>query len=228
MQKRALIVDDEPSTCELIEKVLSSVGIECVSLTKSSEAPNMLRRGRFAVAFLDYHMAPPDGPELTRQMRDSVYNRLTPVVLLSDDQRPDAVSNGFKAGASFFLYKPIDRDRMLRLVRATHGAIEQGQRRTRRVQIKSRVQLQYCGQEIDGETVDVSMEGLLIRTPRMIPLGSSVGVCLHLGQSKNPILGAGSVVRLHGRDQLGIHLGRLNITESQRLQEFLLPLIPSE
>lgn len=228
MQKRALIVDDERSTCELIEKVLSSVGIESVSLTASSEAPSMLRRGRFAVAFLDYHMAQPDGPELTRQMRDSVYNRLTPIVLLSDDLRPDAVSNGFKAGASFFLYKPIDRDRLLRLVRATHGAIEQGQRRTRRVPLKSRVQLQFCGQEFEGETIDVSMEGLLITTPKIIPLGSSVGVCLHLGQAVSPILGVGSVVRLHGRDQMGIHLGRLNIAESQRLQEFLLPLIPGE
>jgi len=27
---------------------------------------------------------------------------------------------------------------------------------------------------------------------------------------------------------MGIHLGRLNIAESQRLQEFLLPLIPNE
>jgi len=27
---------------------------------------------------------------------------------------------------------------------------------------------------------------------------------------------------------MGIHLDRLNIAESQRLQEFLLPLIPNE
>jgi CheY-like chemotaxis protein len=228
MQKQALIVDDERSTCELIEKVLSSVGIESVSLTASSEAPPVLRRGRFAVAFLDYQMAQPDGPELTRQMRDSVCNRLTPIVLLSDDQRPNAVSNGFKAGASFFFYKPVDRDRLLRLVRATHAAIEQVQRRSRRVPLRSKVRLQFCGQEFEAETIDVSMEGLLITTPRIIPLGSSVGVRLHLAKSMSPILGVGSVVRLYGKNQMGIHLGRLNIAESQRLQEFLLPLITGE
>lgn len=227
MQKRALIVDDERPTCDLIEKVLASVGIESLSLTKSSEAPSVLRRGRFAVAFLDYHMAQPDGPELTRQMRDSGYNRMTPIILISDDQRPHAVSNGFQAGASFFLYKPVDKDRLLRLVRATHAAIEHEHRRTRRVQLKSRVQLQFRGQEIEAETVDVSMEGLLIKTPRTIPLGSSVEVCLHLSKAMSPILGSGSVVRFHGTDHMGIHLGRLNIAESQRLQEFLLPLIPA-
>lgn len=226
MQKRALIVDDDRNTCDLIEKVLTSVGIESLSITKSSEAAGILRHGRFTVAFLDYCMESPDGPELTRQMRDSTYNRMTPIVLISDDQHPQAMSDGFKAGASFFLYKPIDRDRLLRLVRATHGAIEHAHRRTRRVPLRSRVQLQFRGQEIDAETIDVSMEGLLIKSPRIIPIGSSVSVCMHLGQAATPILGSGSVVRLHGHDQMGIHLGRLNISESQRLQEFLLPLIP--
>jgi CheY-like chemotaxis protein len=202
------------------------VGIGSLSLTNSSEALSVLRAGKFSVAFLDYHMNSPDGPELTRQMRDSGFHRLIPIVLISDDPHPHAVSTGFQAGASFFLYKPIDKDRLLRLVRATHGAIEHQERRTRRVPLKSRVQIHYRGQDIEAETIDISMEGLLIRTPRNLPVGSSVEVRLHLGQATSPIVGSGSVVRFHGRDQMGIHLGRLNIAESQRLQEFLLPLIP--
>lgn len=228
MQKRALIVDDEASTCDLIEKVLTSVGIESLSVTNGAEALGVLRHGRFVVVFLDYRMSFPDGPELTRQARDSGYNRLTPIVLISDDQHPTAMHRGFEAGASFFLYKPLDKDRLLRLLRATHGAMEQVQRRTRRVPLKSRVQLRFRGQEIDGETVDISMQGLLIRTHKTIPLGSSVDISLYLNQASSPIVGAGSVVRLHGTDEMGIHLGSLNLAESQRLQEFLLPLIATE
>jgi len=33
------------------------------------------------------------------------------------------------------------------------------------------------------------------------------------------------VVRMHGREEMGIHLGRLTLEESQRLQEYLLPLL---
>ena len=44
----------------------------------------------------------------------------------------------------------------------------------------------------------------------------------------SPILGAGSVVRLVGNDKIGVQLGRLKISESQRLQEFLVPLLPSD
>jgi DNA-binding response OmpR family regulator len=226
MQKRAIIVDDEPATCELIEKVLTSAGISSLSVKQSGEAADLLRRGKFAVAFLGCHMPFPDGLALTRQMRDSDYNRTTPVILISDDQRPGAMSKGFEAGASFFLYKPVDKDRLQRLVRATHGAMDHEIRRTRRVPLRSRVLIRFCGQEIEGETVDVSMQGLLVRAQRMIPIGSSAEITMELSQAIPPIVGTGSIVRVHGKDQMGIHLGRLALAESQRLQEFLLPLIP--
>jgi DNA-binding response OmpR family regulator len=226
MEKRAIIVDDEPATCELIEKVLTSAGIESLTVTKSEEAPEILRNGRFAVAFLDYHMNFPDGRVLARQMRASGSNRRTPIVMISDDQRPGAVSEGFEAGASFFLYKPVDKERLQRLVRATQASMENGLRRTRRVDLKSKVNLRFRGQEIEGETINLSLEGMLIRTPRMVPIGSSVEVSLQLGKVERPILGVGSVVRMHGREEMGIHLGRLTLEESQRLQEYLLPMIP--
>ena len=226
MQKRALIVDDEAATCELIEKVLGSVGIDSLVLTKSTEATCVLQQGRFAIVFLDFRMTFPDGLELTRQMRDSGYNRMTPVVLISDDPHPHAMAQGFEAGASFFLYKPIDKDRLLRLVRATQGAIEHERRRTRRVPLRSKVQLRFGGQEIEGETVDVSMEGMLVKASRAVPVGSSVDVCLHLSKEMKPVRGAGCVVRLPATNQMGIHLGRLVPAESQRLQEFLLSIVP--
>ena len=112
MEKRAIVVDDEPATCELIEKVLTSAGIESLTVTKSEEAPEILRHGKFAVAFLDYEMAFPDGLTLARQMRASGSNRLTAIVLISHDQRPAEMTKGFEAGASFFVYKPIDKDRL--------------------------------------------------------------------------------------------------------------------
>ena len=228
MQKRALIVDDEPATCELIEKVLDSVGMDFLTLTKSLEAPGILNEGKFSLVFLDQHMASPDGLDLTRLMRDSAVNRMTPIILISDDQRPGALAKGFQAGASFILYKPIDKDRLLKLVRATQGNMGHERRKIRRVQWRSRVCLRNGGQEIEGETLDVSMEGLLVRAPRTFPVGSFVDIRMDLPKNGRPIVGAGSVVRLTAGNQMGIHLGRLPFAESQRLQELLLPLIPSE
>jgi hypothetical protein len=59
-------------------------------------------------------------------------------------------------------------------------------------------------------------------------MGSSVHVSLDLSPRMKPVVGAGSVVRVFGGNQMGIQLDRLAIAESEKLQEFLLPLIPGE
>lgn len=228
MPRRGLIVDDEPLVCQMIEKVLNSAGMEALTLTRSAEAPEFLGEGKFDVVFLDLHMPCPDGIELARQMRSSRFNRTTPIVLISDDQRPSALSVGFAAGATFFLYKPIDKNRLLKLIQATQGAMEPERRRTRRVPIQSRVRLKFGQEEMEGETIDASMSGVLVRAPRIAPLGSPLRMSLHLSQRMNPIVAAGSVVRIHRGNQMGIQLDQLTLRDSDRLQEFLLPLIPAQ
>ncbi|HKW56562.1 MAG TPA: response regulator [Candidatus Acidoferrum sp.] len=228
MQRRALVVDDEPATCELIEKILYAAGVDALTLTRSGQASRFLEEGKFDLAFFDLHMSPPDGIELAREMRSKGFNRTTPIFLMSDDQRPSAMSQGFAAGASFFLYKPIDKERLLKLVRATQARADHERRQTRRVPFRSKVRLRFGFEEIAGETVDVSLNGMLVRAPRTLPAGSPVHLSLDLAQRAKPLTGAGSVARLAGANHMGIHFDRLSLGESERLQEFLLPMIPDD
>ena len=75
----------------------------------------------------------PNGVELVRQIRDSGSNRTIPIVMISGENDPTALAQGFEAGASFFLYKPIDQRSLVRLIRAASGAMEHERRRTRRI-----------------------------------------------------------------------------------------------
>jgi two-component system chemotaxis response regulator CheY len=228
MRGRALIVVDEPATSLLIEKALQSVGMEALTAPHSAVAAAFLHEGRFDLVFLDSHMVPGDGIELVRRFRGSRLHLTTPIVLISDDKNPGAVAKGFEAGASFFLYKPVEKRSVLQLVRATQGAMDNERRRTRRVAVHSKVHLRNAQRELEGETVDMSMNGFLVRAPSTFPVGSSLGVRLYLSPNVPPILAAGCVARIPGPNQMGIHLGQLSPVESQRLQEFLLPLIPAD
>jgi two-component system, chemotaxis family, chemotaxis protein CheY len=228
MQRQGLIVDDEAAVCQMVGKVLTSAGMEVVALTRSSDAPGLLNAGKFEMVFLDLHMASPDGIDLARQVRRSRWNRTTPIILISDDQRPSAMCVGFEAGASYFLYKPIDSDRLLKLIRSTQGATEYGRRRTRRVALQSKVRLKFGTELLECETVDVSLSGILVKASRTLAMGSPVHVSLDLSPRMKPVVGAGSVVRVLGGNQMGIQLDRLALSESEKLQEFLLPMIPNE
>lgn len=228
MQRRALVVDDEQATCELIQKVLYAAGVDALTLTRSGEAAGFLEEGKFDMVFFDLHMVSPDGMELSREMRRAGSNRTTPIILLSDDLRPSAMSQGFAAGASFFLYKPIDRERLLKLIRATQGRMDHERRQTRRIRLQSKVRLRFGFEELLCETVNVSLNGILVAAPRTIPAGSPVQVRMELSQKVKPLMGAGSVVRILSGNQMGIHLDRLPVEDSGRLQEFLLPMIPRD
>jgi CheY-like chemotaxis protein len=183
-----------------------------------------LRKSKFTNG-QDFRMTFPDGLELTRQMRESGFNKMTPVVLISDDPYLHAMAQGFEAGASFFLYTPIDKDRRLRLVRATQCAIEHERRRTRQVPLRSKVQLRIGGGNRGrnrgsqhGRVAGRSATGCSDRV---------FGRCaLALVERDEAREGAGCVVRLPATNQMGIHQGRLVPAESQRLQEFLLSIVP--
>jgi CheY-like chemotaxis protein len=150
MQRRALIVDDEAAVCDFIRSVLITNGLDVFTSMSSLEASTCLRKEKFSVAIFDMMMPTPDGVELTRRARDSGLNQRTPIIVVSDDQSPAAVSLAFSAGASFFLYKPLDKSRLLKLVATTQGAIEHERRRFRRVALRSKVLLGFEHKERNG------------------------------------------------------------------------------
>ena len=225
MSRRALVVDDEPAVGRLIQDVLTSSGMDSLILTESAAAPDYLRKEKFDVVLLDFTISAPTALVLAQQARGAGYNQKTPIIMMSDDQRPSAVAEGFDAGASFFLYKPIDTARLQRLIRAAQGTIEQEKRRFRRVKVRSKVRVISSLGDMDCETVDLSLNGMLLDCPRTVEPGSSIRLSLDIPGGSHPVLGSGLVTRTVGDHQMGIQFNLLRADESGRLQEFLLPLI---
>jgi DNA-binding response OmpR family regulator len=228
MQRRALVVDDEAEMCDFFESVLVSTGLEVVCLTKSSDAVSRLRDEKFDIILFDLRMPIPDGVALARLTRESGFNRMTPIIMISDDQHTRVVAEGFEAGASFFLYKPIDKKRLLQLIRATQGAVEHERRRFRRVALHTPVCLCHDKREFQGTTIDVSLNGMMVTSPEVIPQGSSLNFSLFLAPDSKPVVGSGSVRRVVNQNQMGIEISNMSLLEAGRLQEFLMPMILHE
>jgi len=226
--RRILAVDDDPTVCELIQEVLSSAEMDSLTLTDSAQAATRVAQERFDAIFLDVRMPPPDGIELTRQIRSMGPNRRTPVVIITGEEDNAVLKRAFDAGASFFLFKPIDRHRMLRLIRVTEGSIQHEARRYQRVKTKCKVSLE-CGHErISGTTLDVSLGGMFVQVPRALPAGSTAQVSLDLKPGAPPLRLTARVVRRPGDDCMGLQIESAGPEETKRLQEFLLPLILAE
>ena len=222
---RILVVDDDPTLCEQIQEILNSVEKESLTLTNSSEVAAHIGREKFSALFLDVRMPPPDGIELTRRIRASGLNRTTPIALITGEEDNTVLARAFEACANFFLFKPIDRHRILRLIRLTGDSIQREARRFQRVTVRCNVSIESGQERLSGWTLDLSLSGLFVQASRALPVGSAVRVSLDLESGTPPLCVAARVVRVAGDDCMGLQIQNAGSDENMRLQEFLLPLI---
>jgi CheY-like chemotaxis protein len=222
---KVLIVEDDPALCELIQEVLSTADVEAHATTDSTLAAARLMKEKFGAVFLDVRMPPPDGIELTRQMRGGGLNRGTPIVIITGEKDPGLMARAFQAGANLFLFKPVERTKLLRLINIVQGPIEHERRRFRRVKVSRKVSIESGQDRLVGKTLDLSLDGMLVQTTGVLPIGSLIQVSLELSPTAPPIRVAARVMRLVGRDCLGLQLESPAMAESEKLQSFLLPLV---
>jgi len=225
MRLRVLIVDADKASCDSIQSAMVASNLDAVTETSSSRAAEFLRNEKYDALFLELHMPAPDGLQLAKMARTSGVNRRTPIIMVSGQNAPDSMSRAFEAGANFFLFKPFDRSRLMRVLRAAHAPIEQERRRFHRVEVSRQVTVQSGEDQVEGKTVDLSLQGMLVETARLFSVGSPVKVRLVLATGQRPVSGTGKVVRQSGQNRMGIELDGLTGDDAERLQTFLLPLI---
>ncbi len=225
MPARILVVDDDPLTGELICEILCSAGMDASFLTSSAEAAEHLKREKYHAVFLDMRMPAPDGAELARQIRASRVNTSTVIVMITGEEDRTVMRRAFEAGVEFFLFKPVERNKLLRLIRATEGPIERERRRFTRVRLRCGVSMEAGNDRLEGTTLDLSLSGALVQSRRAFTSGTLVTVSLDLEAGTSLTRLGARVVRTIGTDCMGIQFENLGPKESVRLQEFLLPLI---
>ncbi len=223
--KRALIIDNDRDVHDLLTRTLQSEGIETQIVGNFEKASALIAQGKFDLVFLDLHIGNGNSVSLLQRIGKEQPSSAPTFVLLSDDQRPSALSIAFEAGASFFLYKPIGRASILKLLRAAQTVIERRIRQTRRVSIQVPVVVDFGDQTYYGETVNMSLSGVMLRTNACLPVGSVVQLFFQLAPDAKPVIVSGKVVRIGPQNALCVKLAQLGLRESESLEELLLPLI---
>ena len=225
MPAQVLVVDDHAPSCELISEILRSAGLEVHSMTSSAEAAERLTREKFHAVFVDMRMPPPDGLELARSVRASRMNASTVIVMITGEHDATLMKRAFEIGVDFFLFKPVERNKLLKLIRIAENSIERERRRFTRVAVRCVVSLDSNGKQLEGTTMDLSFGGMLVQSYLVFPIGTPVKVRLELPNGSTALQFDARVVRAMGTDRMGLEFKWLGAKESSSLQEFLLPLI---
>jgi CheY-like chemotaxis protein len=119
--KRVLLVDDDIRNVFSLSAVLEERGISIVAASCATEALEKLELSKNALPFdlviTDIMMPKMNGLELIRLIRaEEVFYSLPIIALTAKAMREDRI-NCIEAGASDYLTKPIDVDRLLSMMR---------------------------------------------------------------------------------------------------------------
>lgn len=107
---RVLIVDDTPANRVAFESVLERDYTITVA-SSGSEALKLAAEKEFAVILLDVRMPVMDGFETAELLRKRERTQYTPIVFMSAyDQSVIQVKRGYVAGATDFIFSPVDEE----------------------------------------------------------------------------------------------------------------------
>ncbi len=106
---RILAVDDNALNLKLIERLMEGSGIVMETASNGIEALKKLRTpgARYDLVLMDVNMPKMDGLEATRQIRQDVRLRETPVLALTASTEKEEVERILDSGMNGYLDKPI-------------------------------------------------------------------------------------------------------------------------
>jgi DNA-binding NtrC family response regulator len=119
--QRVLIVDDDRDARELLAEILSLNDITCLTAAGGNSAMELIRtRESIALLITDLRMAPCDGLDLIRRIRDSERASL-PIIIVSGDANVRDAIDAMHLSVVDFLLKPINTKQLLKLVKKELG-----------------------------------------------------------------------------------------------------------
>jgi two-component system chemotaxis response regulator CheY len=216
---KLLVVEDELPMLELMTEVLRSLEAEVRPISNSQEAAAMVNQEKFDGIFMDLGMPNLDGFGLAQKVRTSSWNRSTPIVIVTGRDEREAMHEAFSTGATFFLQKPVDRNKLVRLFRTVRGAMADNRRRYVRAPLQAEVDCQVGSKVSRGRTWNLSQGGLQVEVENLKP-GEIVRVSFRLPGSSVTIESTGTVV-WSDQGRQGIQFAKMGNQSLVEIQRFL-------
>ncbi len=113
---RILTVDDSVAMRQMVEVTLASAGYEVSQAKDSRQALELAGSQSFDLVITDVNMPEMDGLALVRELRGMPAYKHTPLLVLTTEASAERKHEGRQAGATGWLVKPFNPQRLLETV----------------------------------------------------------------------------------------------------------------
>lgn len=106
-QSFVLIVDDNPTNLELLERMLSKIGGKLVTINNGLEALEFAKKNNPNLILLDVIMPEMDGYEVCERLKKNPDTKNIPVIFLTGKAGSEDIVRGFEVGGVDYVTKPF-------------------------------------------------------------------------------------------------------------------------
>lgn len=121
MGKNILVVDDSNAIRQSVSFILEQAGYTVTQAEDGMDGLSKLNAQQFALVISDVNMPNMDGIALTRKVREHEKHKFTPVIMLTTESQSGKMEEGKAAGATGWIVKPFDSEKLLSVVKKLVG-----------------------------------------------------------------------------------------------------------
>ncbi|MFP4281008.1 MAG: response regulator [Opitutales bacterium] len=118
MRKKTIVtIDDSRSIRETVRLTLASLGYEVHTAEDGAEGLSLCQRVQADLVLTDLNMPRLDGINLIARLRATQRYRFTPILMLTTESQDEKKAAGKRAGATGWIIKPFDPQKLAGVVR---------------------------------------------------------------------------------------------------------------
>ena len=121
MAKTVLNVDDSPSIRQMVSFTLKSAGYEVIEAADGMDGLDKAKAKAVNLVLTDQNMPRMDGISLIKSLRATPQYKSTPILMLTTESSDSMKSQGRAAGATGWLVKPFDPQKLIEVVKKVIG-----------------------------------------------------------------------------------------------------------
>lgn len=114
--KTILTVDDSASMRQMVGFTLRTAGYQVVEAADGEEGYNKALGQEFNLILTDQNMPRMDGLTLVKKLREHAKLKSTPILMLTTESSDEMKQAGRRAGATGWLVKPFDPNKLLEVI----------------------------------------------------------------------------------------------------------------
>jgi len=118
---KLLIVDDEKDMVWLFSNIFKENGYEVFGCHDGSNALKRVRKIKPGVVLLDYNLPDMNGLQLLKKLHLVGRDHIKGIIMASGTSDPEVKKKAIKSGAFGYLAKPVDLERLLKMVKEAFG-----------------------------------------------------------------------------------------------------------